>query len=190
MLDKVLLGFLWEGPKTAYELAKDLEAWPTLGLSASQGSIHPALQSLLKGGLVRQAEERDGGRTRKAYTELAEGRRVFLNWLASPIPLPRGRDEATPRLLFLRHLPREERAQVWADYVERLGAAQSELKAERKARKASLLGLSPEERGRAEDELLLIEWTRGQMKWLSKWHKKQGSPLMKPLKDSKKDKSK
>jgi DNA-binding PadR family transcriptional regulator len=173
VLDKVLMGLIFERPKSGYELARDLEQWPILGLSSSQGSIHPALQVLLRAGQVERRVERDGARTRKAYGLTADGRRALLEWLSSPIALPRSRDEAIYRLLFLRYLAPLERDAVMSDYLARLSAHERELVSARRAHKEQMGELSPGEAARAADELLLLDFARAQAKFLGKWHKKK-----------------
>jgi DNA-binding PadR family transcriptional regulator len=177
VLDKVLLGFVLEQPRTAYELARELEKWAVLGLSGSQGSIHPALQGLWKAGYVDQKVEREGARQRKAYGATASGRQLFLEWLSSAIPLPKGRDEATFRLLFAHHLAAAQREQLFCDYSERLSAQVEELGRERKARKTTRSEGSPADAARAHNELLLLEWRRSELKSLAKWYRKKRAKL-------------
>jgi DNA-binding PadR family transcriptional regulator len=177
VLDKVLLGFVLDEPKTGYELGRELEKWAELGMSASQGSIHPALQGLLKAGQVDQKVEREGARLRKTYGATASGKALFRQWLSSPIPLPKGRDEATLRLLFAHQLSLGDRERLFQEYTERLRLHMGELSRELKLRKAARSEGSEAERERAHNELMVLEWLKSHAKFLAKWHHKKRAKL-------------
>ncbi len=98
----VVLGALTFGPRTGYEIKKDIESSVGHFWSESPGQLYPILKSLVDEGLATVEDEPHGERPRKVYRVTDPGRVVFLEWLKEP-PEPRQlRNELLLKLFFAR----------------------------------------------------------------------------------------
>jgi DNA-binding PadR family transcriptional regulator len=80
-----VLGFLAEEPLHAYELRRRISDLMGHARPVSDGALYPALNRLLKAGLVdRHAEETGTGPTRQVFTLTEAGRTELLRRLAEP----------------------------------------------------------------------------------------------------------
>jgi DNA-binding PadR family transcriptional regulator len=89
-LGYVVLGQLARGPRTGYDLARELRSPVGLFWTASQGQIHPVLVALADAGLAEFSVERGPGpNDRKVYRITERGLGALSAWVAQP---PRPRD--------------------------------------------------------------------------------------------------
>jgi len=89
-----LLGFLEEGPRSGYDLARDIEKSIGRFWSTSQSQIYRELARLAEDGLCC-ASDASGSRARRTFTITAAGRAAFSAFIA------RAPNEETVRLPFL-----------------------------------------------------------------------------------------
>ncbi len=133
-----VLGALSVGPRSGYDVKRDLESTVGFFWKESFGQIYPILRSLVKDGLATARDQPHGGRSRKVYSITDEGRRQFVAWLevsVEPAPI---RNELLLKLFFCRqagpevaiaHL-RQAAAEATA-MLQALQAVDQELEAER-----------------------------------------------------------
>jgi len=127
MYEKVILGFLRLKPMTTYDLAQAMSQSTSFFYNVSQGSIHPALQRLLKAGQVTQQARVEGGRNKKVYFITDDGHAAFDDWLASPLSVSKVKDETVLRLFFMGALDVKRRRQVLEDYLQELTEQRDDL---------------------------------------------------------------
>jgi DNA-binding PadR family transcriptional regulator len=85
VLTLAVLGFLAEEPLHAYELRRRISGLMGHARPVSDGALYPALNRLLKVGLVnRHAEETNSGPTRQVFTLTEAGRAELLRRLGEP----------------------------------------------------------------------------------------------------------
>ncbi len=141
MYEKVILGFLRLRPLTTYDLAQAMSKSTSFFYNVSQGSIHPALQRLLKAGSVTQESRVDNGRNKKVYSITEHGLTAFDDWLGSPLSVSKVKDDAVLRLFFLGALDPLRRRQLLEDYLVELSEQRENLQglqAESKVRAADV----------------------------------------------------
>jgi len=109
MQDKILLGFLMDGPKTGYEIKKHMEHSTDFFFNTSPGSIYPAFQKLEKEGMVVMDQSVEGGRLKNRYSITPVGRKVFNKWMGKKPALSKIRDEALLKIFFYTHFDRDKR---------------------------------------------------------------------------------
>ncbi|ABM81295.1 PadR family transcriptional regulator [Hyperthermus butylicus] len=79
----LVLMLLAEGPKTGYELIKQLRSlFARYGGRASPGTVYPVLRRLEEEGLIRSRLEPYGARVRKVYELTGEGLRALLEMMS------------------------------------------------------------------------------------------------------------
>ncbi|HSJ23275.1 MAG TPA: PadR family transcriptional regulator [Longimicrobiales bacterium] len=98
----VLLGALTEGPKTGYEIRKDIEAGISHFWQESYGQIYPQLKALAAEGLAEVETSPETGRQRKVYRITEAGRRELAAWLAEPVQQEPQRNELLLKLIYGR----------------------------------------------------------------------------------------
>jgi DNA-binding PadR family transcriptional regulator len=84
-MDFVILGLLSHESLTGYEIKKRIDTTCKFFWSASFGSIYPALNSLVKDGMVTKLETTENGREKAIYTITDSGRDHLKRWLALPV---------------------------------------------------------------------------------------------------------
>lgn len=110
---EALLGILSLGPATGYEVRRRIERSIGNFWSESFGQIYPALNKLLKQGLVSATEE--GKKGRKIYSLTPLGRERLEQWLAIPPQPTKPRNELLLKLFFgAQNHPGSVRAHVIA----------------------------------------------------------------------------
>lgn len=127
MQDKILLGFLMQGPQTGYDIKKMMDQSTNHFFNTSDGSIYPAFQKLVKQKLVVKEEKLEKGRAKNIYTITPEGRTVFRNWLCEDLPAGKFKQEALLRTFFFSHLSRDEQIDKIERYIEAIRYKQKEL---------------------------------------------------------------
>jgi DNA-binding PadR family transcriptional regulator len=112
-----VLGLLARGPRTGYEVAKEISTVLSHFWHESDGQIYPVLRQLDEAGLAERDEEPDvSGRRRVRYHITRDGRELLADWLAQPAqPLP-PRHEVLLKLFFGRHARRGDLLKVLAAY--------------------------------------------------------------------------
>ncbi|MDF2936306.1 MAG: PadR family transcriptional regulator [Paenibacillaceae bacterium] len=86
MLNYIVLGMLFNGRLTGYDVKKWIENGIGVFYKASYGSIYPTLKLLLDQKLVSLCpEEESSSRQKKLYEITPQGREAFLHWLSEPI---------------------------------------------------------------------------------------------------------
>lgn len=98
----VALGALSLGPRTGYEVKRDIESSVGHFWSESPGQLYPILKALVAEGLATVADEPAGGRPRKVYSITPEGLDAFRTWLAEPPEPMKQRNELLLKVFFAR----------------------------------------------------------------------------------------
>lgn len=84
----VVLGMLGHGPKSGYEIKRNVEISIRFFWTISQAQIYPALEQLSDAGLVRGRDEPRGRRPRRIYEITDAGREALVAWLGRDEPMP------------------------------------------------------------------------------------------------------
>lgn len=129
MQDKIILGFLLEGPKTGYDIKKSMEISTDFFFNTSAGSIYPAFQKLVREGLATKEEKTEHGRAKVLYTITAEGKKVFMEWLNKSLPVDKMKQESLLRTFFLSHLSPSTRKKLFKNFISDLETKKEELEA-------------------------------------------------------------
>ncbi len=127
MYEKAILGFLRIRPLTTYDLAQAMKESTSFFYSVSLGSIHPALQRLLKAGQATQEARVDNGRNKKIYSITDAGLAAFDEWVSSPLPVSKVKDDTVLRLFFLGALEKSRRQPLLKEYLVELAARREQL---------------------------------------------------------------
>ncbi|MEV6103510.1 PadR family transcriptional regulator [Streptomyces sp. NPDC051940] len=106
MLELSILGFLYEEPLHGYELKERIKGLSGHVRPVSDGSLYPAINRLIKAGLVAEyAEPGAGAAPRRTLSLMDKGREALRERLASPAPAEISDTQRFNVLLaFLRHL--------------------------------------------------------------------------------------
>jgi len=83
-LDYLLLGLLGSGPRSGYDLRKQISGSPLRAYSDSPGAIYPALRRLVTRGWL-EAGAPQGPRRRRTYDWTAPGGEAFGAWLGKAV---------------------------------------------------------------------------------------------------------
>jgi DNA-binding PadR family transcriptional regulator len=93
LLEYMILGLIGSGPRTGYDIMSVLEG-DVHRLSASPGSIYPALKRMEKNKLIAgQIEVIHETRPRKTYSITPLGETILDRWVRSPLPVIGYREE-------------------------------------------------------------------------------------------------
>ncbi len=98
--DFVILGLLSFGPRSGYDIRKEVRESTGHFWSESYGQIYPALRRLLRAGLVRRREAAAGARRRHVYELAPGGRQALVRWLRAPLDPEPVRRELLLKLFF------------------------------------------------------------------------------------------
>ncbi len=100
-----ILGLLAGGPRSGYDIKKEVAERISHFWNESLGHLYPVLSRLLKGGLVtRTSEPGDGRPTRHLYAITDEGRQQLDSWLREPVVATPPRLEILLKTYFGAHL--------------------------------------------------------------------------------------
>lgn len=133
MQDKIILGLLFHKGLSLYDLKKVMESSTTMFYNTSIGSIHPALQKLVKQGYVTVHDEATGKRKKKIYTRTPAGAQAFQDWVNEPVAILKTKDESMLRLFYFGHIDGDvaphiqlyiDECEQWINALESLIAAQ------------------------------------------------------------------
>jgi len=106
--DFVILGFLSLAPMSGYDIKRRMAATTAHFYRTSFGSIYPSLARMEAEGLIASERSDSSGRARNAYRILSAGRKVFREWLASPLDVAAGYSQLLARIFFLGTLDARE----------------------------------------------------------------------------------
>jgi len=109
MLDYIILGMLLNEDLTGYDIKKFVENGIGVFYKASYGSLYPALKKLTEKGYLDMYEEPRGGRQKKFYKLTDEGKKIFMDWLASPMNVLDGANAHLAKVYFFDKIPSEIR---------------------------------------------------------------------------------
>ncbi len=97
-----LLGFLHDGPKTGWDLVREIEAGLDRFWNVTSSHVYRELRTLEGSGLV--ASGPPGARERRPFTITAAGRKAFERWIAEPPGPEQIRFPLLVKLWFARHI--------------------------------------------------------------------------------------
>jgi PadR family transcriptional regulator, regulatory protein AphA len=123
-----VLGLLADGPRSGYEIGKEVSTVLSHFWNESDGQIYPVLHRLSEDGLAEVDEEvAPPGRQRRRYRITPDGQDALADWLAMPAqPLP-PRHELLLKLFFGRHARPGDLSSVLAAYRARAVEAAARL---------------------------------------------------------------
>jgi len=110
------MGMLLREALTGYDIKKEIEAGIGNFYKASYGSLYPALKKLAAKGHLTMTEAAEGNRQKKYYQTTELGRKVFLEWLSTPLDSETNGDSQLAQLYFFGELPRDVREQRLLEY--------------------------------------------------------------------------
>ncbi len=85
-LRSTLLGFLYLGPMTGYELKKHMDNSTQFFWYAALSQIYPTLRKLESEGMIKsEVQPQEGKPDKRIYTITKAGRAALLAWLAEPV---------------------------------------------------------------------------------------------------------
>jgi DNA-binding PadR family transcriptional regulator len=116
----LILGLLMIRSLTIYEIKVTLEQKISPFYAASLGAIQIAIKKLINGECITFEAVIENGRKKKIYSITPCGKKVFLDWLRSEIPVNKFNNEALLRVFFLGFLSAEERVPLIRNYIQRL----------------------------------------------------------------------
>ena len=99
-----VLGALSIGPRSGYDVKRDLESTVGYFWKESFGQIYPILRGLVDAGFATVQEDANGGRTRRVYSITPAGREEFAAWLELPPEPSQARSELLLKLFFCRQV--------------------------------------------------------------------------------------
>jgi DNA-binding PadR family transcriptional regulator len=97
-----LLGFLYDDPKTGWDLVREIEAGLGRFWNVTSSHVYRELRHLEDAGLVTGG--RPGARDRRPFTITAAGRRAFKRWIGEPPGQEQIRFPLLVKLWFARHI--------------------------------------------------------------------------------------
>ncbi len=100
-----LLGFLFDGPKTGWDLLQEIERGLSRFWNVTPSHVYRELRTLQDRGLVTAG--RTGVRDRRPFTITAAGKRAFKKWIAQEPGPEQIRNPLLITLWFGRHLDTE-----------------------------------------------------------------------------------
>ena len=125
-----ILGMLTFGPRSGYDLRREIEASISHFWSESYGQVYPVLRDLVAAGLATvTVEPGDGRPDRKVYTITNDGLNVFRHWLKRPAPASPNRNELLLKLFFGRQVSNQDLMAVVQQYRDQWAAGVAEWEA-------------------------------------------------------------
>ncbi len=128
MQDRIVLGFLFDGGKTGYEIKKLMEVSTSNFFNTSLGSIYPALKKLEKNKMVKMEEKIERGRLKKLYSITPKGKKNFHDWLTKEPSVIKIRAEILLKLFFFSYVSEEVRSRHIDVTITHLEKQMKELK--------------------------------------------------------------
>lgn len=97
----VILGLLYKGPKSGYDMKKQFEKYFTFFFDASYGSVYPTLNKLTQEGhIVKNVVVQQEKPNRHEYEITRTGKELFEEYLHSPLLEDSIRSDLCVRLFF------------------------------------------------------------------------------------------
>ncbi|NLY44504.1 MAG: PadR family transcriptional regulator [Tissierella sp.] len=127
MIKFIILGFLNYGQFTGYDLKQMMTYSTSNFISASFGSIYPALNKLEKDGLISSTKVVENGRYKKKYTINKIGEDEFIRWLEEPIDFMRSYEDILAKVFFYKKLPKESTIKLIEQLIEDINKKIKEL---------------------------------------------------------------
>ena len=125
-----VLGMLTRGPRTGYDIRREIGLSVRHFWSESYGQVYPGLKELVRDGLATvEAAGGDGRPERKLYTLTDAGLAELRRWLGKPVVPQPSRNELLLKLFFGRYADPDQLVAV----VERARARQADAIAEYEA---------------------------------------------------------
>lgn len=109
MLDCIILGMVFDDQLTGYDIKKYIENGIGVFYKVSYGSLYPALKKLTEKGYLTMYEEPLGGRQKNYYKITDEGKKIFSEWLESPMDVLDGTNTHLAKVYFFGKLPQDVR---------------------------------------------------------------------------------
>ncbi len=97
-----LLGFLHDGPRTGWDLVREIETGLDRFWNITSSHVYRELRALEESGLVTAGPP--GRRERRPFSVTAAGRRAFRQWVAEPPGPEQIRFPLLVKLWFARHV--------------------------------------------------------------------------------------
>ncbi len=120
MLEYLILGSLTINNMSGYEIKKLMGNSTAFFSNISDGSLYPTLNRCEKNGLITAQEVVTNGRYKKVYAITDEGRKVFADWLETPLKPFMFRYEMLIRMFFARNLAPENLNELIKQHIEQL----------------------------------------------------------------------
>lgn len=118
MLEYILLGFLKDKSQNGYQIKQYMEVSTSNFISASFGSIYPALKRLQSKGFITSEEQVHNGKYTKVYTITQAGTEHFMEWLRIPADVSGGSHEHLAKMYFYDCLDENTRHVHFREYIE------------------------------------------------------------------------
>ncbi|WP_455718204.1 PadR family transcriptional regulator [Anaerosporobacter sp.] len=118
MLEYIVLGIINYEDMTGYDIKKYMECGICVFYKASFGSLYPILKKLTKKGLVTMYESNNGGRNKNYYCITEEGKKIFEDWLETPITIDDGKGTQLVKIYFYDLLQEEKCRELLLKYRE------------------------------------------------------------------------
>ena len=116
-----LLGFLSRGPRSGYDIKKEMDSSTQNFWSESYGQIYPNLKKLAGAGLVTlDTQKQEGKPDRKVYTITPAGHKALVMWLETPPSSAPPRNELLLKLFFGQRSSPEVAARHVEEYKTQL----------------------------------------------------------------------
>ena len=167
-LDYLLVGLLSGGPRSGYDLRKQIGDSPLRTYSDSPGAIYPALRRLARWGWVEPGPP-EGPRRRSAYKVTPEGQAALVGWLRRPVArddVVRGIDGLLLRFAFMGMVLSPPEAEAFLEQFEEETRAYLATLRQHHARESSGLPLT----GRLAFEFGLADY-EARIRWARKARK-------------------
>jgi PadR family transcriptional regulator AphA len=105
----VVLGMIFIGARTGYEIKQMVEQSTRFFWTISQAQIYPSLQQLERAGFITGREDPQGRRRRRVFEITAAGRAELTGWLGRDDPMPfELRDTGMLKLFFADTLDHDQ----------------------------------------------------------------------------------
>lgn len=129
-MEFMVLGLLFFGEMTIYELNNNFKRGLSLIYSASYGSLQNAVKKLLKAEKITFRETVEGGRNKKYYAVNDTGRQAFSQWMLGESPLNKLETTMLSKVYFLGLVESpEDQKKVLAELIEKAEGVTGELMA-------------------------------------------------------------
>lgn len=116
-MDKIILGLLFWGSRTIYQLRDRINKGMNLMYSSSMGSIQAAIKKLLNCGHIRYTEMVEDGKYKKIYSITDSGKACFLDWVNSPIETQSAKNPELTKVYFMGMANGRNREKTLEKYV-------------------------------------------------------------------------